>query len=142
MESHRRVFTSDPCQLADMRALVGDACCRAWGASAEAKDAIDLFVLALDEAATNVIVHAYGRRADQPIELRVDVDGESARLSLHHDGKEFDPRTAPPPVFDGSRHGGFGVYLIGQAVDSVEYGRDEQGRCVIRLIKRRPVSSS
>jgi anti-sigma B factor antagonist len=42
-----------------------------------------------------------------------------------------------PPAFDGSRQGGFGVYLIKQTVDEVHYFCDARGRCGVRLVKKR-----
>jgi anti-sigma regulatory factor (Ser/Thr protein kinase) len=58
-------------------------------------------------------------------------------VTLRHDGEPFDPASAPAPSFDGSREGGFGLYLIRECVDEAHYGQDEQGRCVLRLVQRR-----
>ncbi len=58
-------------------------------------------------------------------------------MTLWHGGRGFDPQAAPPPVFDGSRESGFGLYLIQQSVDDVQYFREEHGRHGVRLIKKR-----
>ena len=47
------------------------------------------------------------------------------------------PDQVAPPVFDGTREGGFGVYLIRQLVDEVHYTRDSAGLCAIHLVKKR-----
>ena len=57
-------------------------------------------------------------------------------------GKPFDPKEARPPSFDGSRDGGFGVYLISQSVDEVCYSRDAAGRNCISLTKYRTVCTA
>ena len=137
MASFRREFTSELAHLGAIRAAVGDACRHAWGAGEPEEDAIGLLVLAVDEAATNVIIHAYGREPGRPIELAVEADAEQASVCLYHEGKDFDPHAVPPPAFDGTRQGGFGVYLIRRCVNDVRYERDESGRRVVRLVKRR-----
>ena len=137
MELLRREYTSDARQISDMRDFVRDVCRQAWGDDAENEESIGLLILALAEAAANVILHAYEKQPDQPIELIVESDGAQIGVSLHHRGRDFDPTTVPPPKFDGSRESGFGLYLIRQSVDEVCYFHDEQGRCAIRLVKKR-----
>jgi len=131
----RREYTSDLNQLCDMRAFVRDACQEVWGADTS-KEAINLLELAIGEAATNVILHAYERQGGQPIELVVEVDDDGVCIWLYHCGQNFDPCLVPPPIFDGTRESGFGLYLIQQAVDEVQYFHDERGRCGVRLFKR------
>jgi anti-sigma regulatory factor (Ser/Thr protein kinase) len=136
MIAARREFTSDMCQLAPMRALVRDACQRAWGADTS-KEAVSLLELATGEATTNVILHAYEKQGGLPIELVVEVDDESASIWIYHCGRDFDPCMVPAPTFDGTRESGYGLYLIQQAVDEVQYFHDERGRCTIHLFKHR-----
>lgn len=137
MESLRREYTSDVRQIGEMRDFVRDSCRRAWGDNAENEEGLGLLILALDEAAANIILHAYEKQAGQPIEMIVEIDAAEVGVSLHHRGRDFDPTTARPPDFDGSRECGFGLYLIQQSVDEVRYFHDEQGRCAIRLVKKR-----
>jgi serine/threonine-protein kinase RsbW len=136
-----RTFSSDLTQLAAMRTFVRDTCRRAWDADADAA-AIAALELALDEAAANIILHAYGSEAGRPIELTVDVAADQVGVSLCHEGRHFDPAAAAPPVFDGSREGGFGLYLMRQSVDDVTFFCDAAGRHGIRLLKRRVRSDS
>jgi anti-sigma regulatory factor (Ser/Thr protein kinase) len=132
----RRVFSSDRCQLADMRAFVREVCQRAWGADADTSPIAQL-ELALAEAAGNVMLHAYGGVPDRPIELVAEANDQQIAVAIYHWGQEFDPSQAAPPVFDGSKESGFGLYLMEQCVDEVTYLRDEQGRNGIRLVKKR-----
>jgi serine/threonine-protein kinase RsbW len=131
-----RVFPSDLRQLAAMRAFVRDACRRAWGHGAD-ETGIAQLELALDEAAANVILHAYQGEAGRPIELAVDAGADQVCVSLSHEGRDFDPGAVAAPAFDGSRESGFGLYLIQQSVDEVTFLHDGQGRHGIRLVKRR-----
>ena len=132
----RQEFVSDPRDLAGMRALLREACRQGWGEGAD-EEAVGLVELALAEAAANVMLHAYEGRKDQPIELVVEADADRVAVTLQHHGRGFDPGAVPPPSFDGSRESGFGLYLIQECVDRVEYLHEEQGPRGIRLIKAR-----
>jgi PAS domain S-box-containing protein len=91
--------------------------------------------LATNEAASNIMKHAYHGRTDQRILLDADAFPDCVSIRLHHLGDTFDPATAPAPALDGSRESGFGLYLITKSVDEVRYARDERGRHSIALIK-------
>ena len=93
--------------------------------------------LAVTEAASNIMRHAYHGRTDQRIQVTADAFAEHVCLRLWHHGTAFDPATVQPPVFDGSRDGGFGVYIIAHCVDEVRYVRDERGENCICLVKKR-----
>lgn len=132
----RREFTSAPGQLAELRALVGEACRRVWPDGAD-DDTIQRVQLAVQEAATNILRHAYRGDPAGPIRAELTADPDRLTLTLHHEGADFDPTAVPPPAFDGTRSGGFGVYLIHQCMDGVSYIHGEPGRRGIRLVKRR-----
>jgi len=99
------------------------------------EEALSELELAVNEAVANVMKHAYQGRTDYPI--RMDLQAEDARIvvSIRHQGAPFTPEAVPPPSFDGSRSNGFGVYLIRQCVDEVEYLQEDAGGNCIRLIK-------
>jgi serine/threonine-protein kinase RsbW len=120
-------------QLASMRAFVREVC---QAESAE-KELILRLELALTEAASNIIRHSFEGQAQQSITLTVEGNDEQVSVTLLHAGKPFDPESAAEPAFDGSREGGFGLYLMGKCADEVHYGQDEQGRSVIRLVQKR-----
>jgi sigma-B regulation protein RsbU (phosphoserine phosphatase) len=91
--------------------------------------------LAVNEAASNIMKHAYHGRADQRIQLEADASPDNVSIRLHHLGDSFDPSAVPPPALDGSRESGFGIYLITQSVDEVRYSRDDRGRHCVALVK-------
>lgn len=90
---------------------------------------------AVSEAASNIIIHAYGRRPDRRIELDAEVFADRVVVRLHHLGMSFDPKHVATPKFDGSQEGGFGMYIIAQSVDEVRYYMDDRGRNCIALVK-------
>jgi|GEM_PF-4430911 len=91
--------------------------------------------LAVHEAATNIIRHAYRGRTDREMTVRADVYRESLAVTVFHDGELFDVEDIRPPVFDGSMKSGFGLYFIECCVDNVFYGVDGRGKKFICLIK-------
>jgi anti-sigma regulatory factor (Ser/Thr protein kinase) len=136
MEQVSRRFTSDLEQLAEIRGFVRDHCRAIWPEHS-ATEALAKLELAVSEAATNIILHAYGREPGRPIEVSVEGNEGQITITMYHQGCAFDPESVSPPSFDGSRHSGFGVYLIRETVDDVAYFQDEGGKNGIRMMKRR-----
>ncbi len=129
-------ISSDLNQLSRARAFVREVC--AGLAPPPPEETIDQLELAMTEAASNVMRHAYGGRTDRSIQLVAEAFDDRIVLRLHHLGQSFDPAMVRPPVFDGSQEGGFGMYIISESVDAVRYHRDERGRHCISMIKKRP----
>ena len=131
-----REFTSDPADLAELRGLVRNCCRQKW-ADAARDEVLDRVQLAVQEAGANIVRHAYDGVHGRPIHLDLDADAEHVVVTLRHHGTDFDPAIVPPPSFDGSRCGGFGLYLIHQCMDGVLYIHGEPGRRGIRLARHR-----
>jgi anti-sigma regulatory factor (Ser/Thr protein kinase) len=136
MEQRTQEFPSELRHLAAVRALVREVCRHAWGDTIDEEWLVKL-ELAVDEAASNVVLHAYEGQTGLPIEVAVAADADQVCVTLFHQGKPFDPDAVAPPAFDGSRESGFGLYLIRQAVDELAFFQDERGRHGIRLVKKR-----
>ncbi|MGH9760007.1 MAG: ATP-binding protein, partial [Blastocatellia bacterium] len=84
----------------------------------------------------NIINHAYAGREDRLIQIEAQADDESLSFELGHFGVPFEPKVPDVPAFDGSREGGFGLFIISQLADKVTYSTDDTGRHVVRLAKR------
>jgi len=132
-----RSYVSELGQLSAMRAFIVAECRRAWGPAAD-EETLNELQLAVQEAATNIVRHGYRDEGRRPIQLVLEADPAQVVLTFLYPGREFDPGAVPPPAFDGSREGGFGVFLIRQLVDEVVYDSDTNGLCRIRLLKKRP----
>ncbi|MBW2440993.1 MAG: SpoIIE family protein phosphatase [Deltaproteobacteria bacterium] len=118
---------SDLNELARVREFAGSFCTRAAPEFLD-RSRIDLIELAVNEAVVNVIKHAYSDASDKPVRLEARRFPGQIVFRLYDWGQPFDPAAVPPPTFDGSKDHGFGVYIIEQAVDEIEYTRDENGR--------------
>jgi serine/threonine-protein kinase RsbW len=137
MAQQQREYDGDLRHLASMRAFLREVCQQSWQAGSAEEKLIQRLALALTEAASNIIRHGFQDQQHKSITLTVEVNDDQVCVTLQHTGKPFDPQSAAAPVFDGSRQGGFGVYLIRQCVDEVRYGQDDQGRCVVHLVQKR-----
>jgi serine/threonine-protein kinase RsbW len=98
---------------------------------------IDALELAVSEAASNIIQHAYQGRPDQSIHLEAEALADAVVVRLRHLGAGFDPAAVEPPALDGTRESGFGTYIISRSVDQVGYYRDQRGRHCVSLVKNR-----
>ncbi len=94
--------------------------------------------LACDEAATNIINHAFPERNG---ELRVELwrEAEAVIVTLSYHGQAFDPLQIPEPVLDVPLEqrpiGGLGLYFMRQMMNEVHFEFDAvQGN---RLTMRR-----
>jgi sigma-B regulation protein RsbU (phosphoserine phosphatase) len=125
---------SELTQLRRVREFVRDFC-RSPAQPPLDEDGVGALELAVNEAASNIMKHAYHGRTDQRIQLEAEVFPDHVSILLHHLGESFDPSTIPPPPFDGSRESGFGAYIIMRSVDDVRYYRDEFGRNCVALTK-------
>jgi anti-sigma regulatory factor (Ser/Thr protein kinase) len=93
-------------------------------------------VLAVNEAVTNIIKHAYGGLPEQRVQIAANGYNDHIDLELFDEGRSFDAEGIADPDFDGSRDHGFGMFIIEQCMDHVRYLRDETGRNCLRLTKR------
>ncbi len=125
---------SDLKELAHGREFVREFCRSLPEGLLDAGDVAQL-ELAVSEAASNIMKHAYHGRVDQRIQLEASRFLDHLSIKLYHLGEPIDVTVVSPPALDGSRESGFGIYLIGKSVDEARYSRDEQGRNCTTLIK-------
>ncbi len=96
--------------------------------------------LAVDEAFTNIIEHAYLNDKCEKVELKLSCNARQLRISLFDSGRSFSiANYKEPDIKDKIKHkkrGGVGVYLIKELMDKVEYVH-EDGHNEIRMIKKR-----
>lgn len=112
-----------------------DRFCRASDDFDEA--AIQALTLAVNEAAANVVQHAYQEADGQEWSLEMEDYLDRWAVNITHHGSPFNPDHAEEPMFDGSKSSGFGVYIILNSVDEAHYDLLDEGGQRIRLIKRR-----
>ena len=104
------VFPAIASSLREIRGVV-----RAYAEAAGAPPAvITAAALAVNEAATNAIVHAYGGGSpEQTIKVAAELDGEWLRFVVTDRGTGLRPRRHSPGI-------GLGLAIIAQSADELE----------------------
>ncbi|NWF79792.1 MAG: anti-sigma factor antagonist [Chloroflexi bacterium] len=95
--------------------------------------------LAVDEAATNVIQHAYDPETPGEITLSWHCADERFVVTLRDFGRQFDPGSIPAPditsPLEERQVGGLGIYLITRLMDEVRFDFNPQGGNVLTMVK-------
>ena len=134
----RLTVRSDPKLLSPVRSLV-----RSWVASWDIDEKIaDEVVLAIDEACTNAIRHAYEGRCDGSVELTLHAAQEYLEFQVSDTGVSCpsecsERRPLQPPDPDELEPGGLGIQLIHKVFDEVDFCPGSGGgNCVTMKLKR------
>jgi sigma-B regulation protein RsbU (phosphoserine phosphatase) len=124
-------FDCDRGALTDFHSWL-ERCAAASGTHLGEEDAARL-QLACSEVFTNCAIH--GRDSSGTNRIGVEVRGFQNHVAVRftHRGPAFDPLAVPPPAFDGSREGGFGIFIVLRSADEVTFTRTPDETNVITL---------
>jgi serine/threonine-protein kinase RsbW len=106
------------------------------------QEMIDDIILAVDEAATNIILHGY---QGQPglIEIEVRRTSDSTFVCLMDQAPSFNPTRVPPPdltlPLKKRPKGNLGLHLMRNLVDEVIYKTPPGGGNQLKLVKIDPI---
>lgn len=105
---------------------------------------VEQLKIAVDEACTNVIEHAYKGEEGHEIDLAVIIDPKRFTVRIRDRGSAFNrTKYKEPDLFafaQNRKSGGFGVHIMHRLMDSVEYNtRGDVNECC--LIKYRPTAN-
>lgn len=96
-------------------------------------------VQAVDEAATNIILHGYNGQGGM-MEVELDRRNNSLVVCLRDGAPPFDPTSVPPPDLslglEQRLPGGLGLYLMRHLVDEIQYRMPSEGGNELTLIKK------
>lgn len=96
--------------------------------------------LAADEAASNIIEHAYAGRPDRTFRLRCECNHDRLVMTFFDQGKSFDFTKVDKPDVSADlskrKIGGLGIYLMHKLMDEVDYKVTPSGN-FLTLIKRK-----
>ncbi len=88
-------------------------------------DEVSKITLAVDEACTNIIKHAYKNASNYPIHLRLKARNNTFEIMIEDQGMPFEPDAIKMPDMKehikSYKRGGFGMYLMKSLMDKVEY---------------------
>jgi serine/threonine-protein kinase RsbW len=95
--------------------------------------------LAIDEACTNIIVHAYDARGGR-IEIQIRTLGDCVEVVIRDWGEAFDPGSIPLPDVEAPLEerpmGGIGLFLMRQVMDRVDFQFSDTDGNILTMAKR------
>ena len=122
----------------DKLVLARDFVARAARVFGFAEDDVNNIALAVDEACTNIIKHAYHYATDKEIDILISMKKPEFEILIRDAGNHFDPNRVPMPdmkeYMSHYKRGGLGMYLMKKLMDKVEY-QIQPRKNVVRLIK-------
>lgn len=128
-------MASDVNELGALRAFIQETC----GQLGVDADAVQDIMLAVNEAATNVIVHGY-RTHSGLIDVNIARGNGQLIVTLTDQAPRFDPTTVSPPDLTlplaMRPPGGMGVHMMRQLMDDMQYAVTPNGRNQLTLLKR------
>ena len=103
------------------------------------EDDVDRIRIAVDEACTNVIKHAYEEEGEDHIGIIIKIDYRKLTIIVTDRGKGFDPQSIELPQMEAYLAelcvGGLGIYLMKTLMDEVDYSIQPGIRNEVRMVK-------
>jgi anti-sigma regulatory factor (Ser/Thr protein kinase) len=97
--------------------------------------------LAADEAASNIIEHAYEGASDADLVIDCSMYDNTFIITMHDTGIPFDPSSVKQPNLKADlserQIGGLGMYLMRKLKDEVRYESNSKTGNLLTMIKRR-----
>lgn len=125
-ETFHLEIPADENNLGEVRDFISDICSRAGFSNRDTSNT----KLAVDEACTNIIKHAYQSKGG---EIRIDVQAEPGKIEINifDRGEAFDwSRIEDPDLHqyvEMGKKGGLGIYLMNRLMDDIDYHSSDAG---------------
>jgi serine/threonine-protein kinase RsbW len=130
----RIVISSNPRLLNILRGVVKYRALEIGLAESDA----EALALAISEAASNVILHAYGGRHEAMLALEIVSFPDRVEFYLEDSGPKVSAETIQVRPLDGVRSGGLGLHLIDHAMDARSYDENYAGGNRLKMTKFLP----
>lgn len=109
-------------------------------------DILPKLQLAVDEAATNVILHGYHNQGQGHLEIELEQVKDDLVIRLRDEAAPFNPTEVPSPDINlplsQRKPGGMGIYLIRRCMDEITHRLTSSGGNELTLIKREACGDS
>lgn len=129
-------FEATTCDLKPFRSQLSEMLSQA-GFDDKAKNDV---LLAVQEAVTNLIRHAYDG-GEGKILVDIEESAESFKVDIRDFGKSFDITRVPDPELPKETPGGLGIFLIKKVMDRVSYESSADNGNVLSLVKNKQRSN-
>lgn len=96
--------------------------------------------MAIDEACSNVIQHAYGGKPNGSIDIAIEKRGKEVIVTIRDQGKPFDPKSVARPKTNvplSERNiGGLGLFFMYKLMDRVEFDFSSRHGNFLTMVKK------
>ena len=129
--SEQKDFEINTASLREIRDFSRDIFDRSKDLSSKKDD----LVLAIAEAAQNIVKHAYngGPHTDK-MRVRISLNNNDLQIDLFDKGKPAIPENIKPRALDDIKPGGLGTFFIGQIMDQVVFKTKKEEGWVNHLV--------
>ncbi|MCX6174444.1 MAG: ATP-binding protein [Ignavibacteriales bacterium] len=144
MNSYSKIFEKELLikSTTDNLAVIRDFIKSAANHCGFSEDTTGKIILAVDEACTNIIKHAYKNSPEGNIIIKIKFSDPKFSVSITDEGSHFDPNTVPEPnlreYYKEKRVGGLGMFLIKKLMDEVNYSTLSGNKNQVILVKYLP----
>ena len=126
-------------------AAIGQFIAEAAEAAGFAAPAVHEVELAVDEACSNIIEHAYGSEGRGDIEVTYRINDKGLTVILRDRGHPFDPNSVAAPDLEAPLEerngGGLGLHFMRHLMDEVRFDFTSNSGNVLTMFKRREAAS-
>jgi serine/threonine-protein kinase RsbW len=102
-------------------------------------DTIGKIILAVDEACTNIVKHAYHYFPNGEITVKINSDKAKFKITITDSGSKFNPNEIEEPNLSEyhrkKKVGGLGMFLMKKLMDEVKYHTLSKDRNQVVLVK-------
>jgi len=129
--SEQKDFEINTASLREIRAFSRNIFDRSKDLSSKKDD----LVLAIAEAAQNIVKHAYngGPHTDK-MRVRISLNNNDLQIDIFDKGKPAIPENIKPRALDDIKPGGLGTFFIGQIMDQVVFKTKKEEGWVNHLV--------
>jgi sigma-B regulation protein RsbU (phosphoserine phosphatase) len=128
-------FSCDLSSLSLVREMFTEFTSKHEDCCAISESILNLVLIALNEAATNIIQHACHENKDMIMNMSLILYADRIVIEFGHYGDSFVTNKAKN-IKDKSFHeSGYGLYIIEESVDKVYYFRDKNGMNMMKMVK-------
>jgi serine/threonine-protein kinase RsbW len=129
----------------DSLAKIGEFVARAASSAGLDPTAAYAVEMAVDEACTNIIEHAYDGEGRGDIECVCQINSTGLIVTLRDYGSPFDPSSVPEPDIHASleerTEGGLGLFLMRKLMDEVRFEFTCDSGNILTMVKRKETAS-
>ncbi len=119
----QKEFSVDSAQLKEVRNFAR----RLFDQVPEFEDNREELVLALAEAAQNIVKHAYsGQPSGDTMRVEIEYQDKVLKMELFDKGKPVIPENIKPRKLSDIKAGGLGTFFIGQIMDEVVFKTNKE----------------